>query len=103
MTVSWRNVAKKWRAMPWGRPALVLSLTSLTGCSVVNHMLYKTTGTVMTAYAEEHQVPYVLASDDLSMNCSIVQAPTPVLRSFGRVTHSPKQLGVMVYLSAGMC
>src|SRR5690606_11521396 len=88
MTVSWMNVARKWLAMPWGRVALVLSLTSMTGCSVVNHMIYKTTGTVMTAYAEEHQVPYVLASDDLEMNCSMAQALTPLLMSFSRVTHT---------------
>jgi len=101
--VNWRNVARNWLAKPWGRLAIVLSLTSVTGCSVVNHMIYKTTGTVMTAYAEEHQVPYVLASDDLEMNCSMAQALTPLLMSFGRVTHTPNQLGVMVYLSAGMC
>src|SRR5690606_28479886 len=102
MTVSRMNVARKWLAMPWGRVALVLSLTTMTGCSAVNHMIYKTMGTTMTAYAETHQVPYVLASDDLAMNCSMAEALTPLLMSFGRVTHTPNQLGVMVYLSAGI-
>lgn len=101
--MNWKSVAQRWLARPWMHLVMAVSLTSLGGCSVVNHMIYKTTGTVMTAYAETHQVPYVLASDDLEMNCAMAQALTPLLMSFSRVTHTPDKLGVMVYLSAGMC
>src|SRR5690554_1780743 len=103
MTVNLKAVGKGRLARSWLRAALVLPLISLSGCGVVNHMIYKTTGTVMTSYAKDHQVPYVLAGDDLEMNCSMAQALTPLLMSFSRVTHTPNQLAVVVYASAGMC
>ncbi|ARU54433.1 exported protein [Oleiphilus messinensis] len=74
-----------------------------SGCSMINHMIYKTTGMVLQGYTEEHIVPFTLEQDDLEMGCALSEATTPLLMSFGRVTASPDQIGTMLYLSAGTC
>lgn len=75
----------------------------LSGCGVVNHMIYKTTGDVMEGFSWNHTVPYLMESDDLAMGCSMSEATAPLLLSFGRVTSEPDQLAVMLYLSSGSC
>lgn len=71
----------------------------LTGCGLV----YKSTGNVMIGYAEEHGVSYVLAADDVSLKCSMVESFTPFLLSFSQVTTPPDQLAILFYLMAGNC
>ncbi|MCK7547759.1 hypothetical protein ACFQGA_03520 [Marinobacter koreensis] len=75
----------------------------LSGCGVVNHMVYKTTGDVMQGFSRNHTVPYLMQSDDVAMGCSMSKATAPLLMSFGRVTTEPDQLAVMLYLSSGGC
>ncbi len=82
---------------------LGLTLSALSGCGGVQHMIYKTTGDTMVNFAVDHQIPYVLSTDDLAMNCAMSEALTPMLMSFGRVRDVPHNLGVMVHSSAGLC
>lgn len=82
--------------------ALLASLT-LSGCGVVNHMIYKTTGDVMKGFSKDHTVPYLLQGEDLAMSCAMSEATSPLLMSFGRVTSAPDQLAVMLYLTSGGC
>jgi hypothetical protein len=80
-----------------------LSLCSLfillNGCT----LLYKGTGDTMIAYAEEQGVPYLLATDDVALTCSMVESFSPFLLSFSGVTTPPDQLAVLLYLMAGNC
>ncbi|MCK5190937.1 MAG: hypothetical protein KAR12_12870, partial [Methylococcales bacterium] len=79
---------------------LVLSFSVLlNACTVV----YKGTGNIMTGYAEDQGVPYMLATDDVALACSMVEAFTPFLLSFSRVTTPPDQLAILFYLKAGTC
>jgi hypothetical protein len=81
----------------------VLAGTALSGCGVVNHMIYNTTGDVMQGFSKEHTVPYLLQTGDLEQACAMSEAVQPLLMSFGRVTSTPDQLGVMMSLQAGGC
>ena len=86
-----------------GVAAAALTAMVLTGCSAVNHVLYKTTGDVMKGFSKDHTVPYLMQTDDLAMSCAMSEATSPLLMSFGRVTSDPDQLAVMLYLAAGGC
>lgn len=86
-----------------GLATAVAASLALSGCGVVNHMIYKTTGDVMKGFSRNHTVPYLMESDDTAMGCSMSEATAPLLMSFGRVTSEPDQLAVMLYLSAGSC
>nr|WP_297403447.1 hypothetical protein [uncultured Marinobacter sp.] len=86
-----------------GLLAALLATVMLSGCGVVNKMIYKTTGDVMQGFSRNHTVPYLMANDDLAMGCAMSEATAPLLMSFGRVTSEPDQLAVMLYLSAGGC
>ncbi|WP_228300822.1 hypothetical protein [Marinobacter lipolyticus] len=86
-----------------GLTAAVVASVALSGCSAVNHVMYKTTGDVMQGFSKNHTVPYLLESSDLAMGCAMSEATAPLLMSFGRVTSEPDQLAVMLYLSAGGC
>ncbi|MBZ2169381.1 hypothetical protein [Marinobacter sp. F4216] len=86
-----------------GVVAALIASAALSGCGVVNNMIYKTTGDVMQGFSRDHTVPYLLESDDLAMGCAMSEATAPLLMSFGRVTSEPDQLAVMLYLSAGGC
>ncbi|MBL3556062.1 MULTISPECIES: hypothetical protein [Marinobacter] len=86
-----------------GAVTAVLAGMVLSGCGVVNNMIYKTTGDVMQGFSRNHTVPYLLESEDLAMGCAMSEATAPLLMSFGRVTSEPDQLAVMLYLSAGGC
>ncbi|KEF33036.1 hypothetical protein D777_00044 [Marinobacter nitratireducens] len=83
--------------------AAVAASIALSGCGVVNHMIYKTTGDVMQGFSRNHTVPYLMESRDLAMGCAMSEATAPLLMSFGRVTSEPDQIAVMLYLSAGGC
>lgn len=86
-----------------GLAAGVAVSMALSGCGVVNNMIYKTTGDVMQGFAKDHTIPYVLESGDLAMSCAMSEATSPLLMSFGRVTSEPDQLAVMLYLTSGGC
>ena len=79
-------------------PLLSLYLL-LSACTVA----YKSTGDILLGYAEDEGVPYMLASRDVAMGCSMAEAFTPFLLSFSRVTRSPDQLAILFYLVAGNC
>ena len=66
--------------------AACLASAVLSGCGVVNHMIYKTTGDVMQGFSRNHTVPFLMESDDLAMGCAMSEATAPLLMSFGRVT-----------------
>lgn len=78
---------------------LLGSTLFLSGCTVV----YKSTGDVMLSYAKDQGVPFMLASNDVPLGCSMAEAFTPFLLSFSRVTDSPDQLAILFYLVAGSC
>ncbi len=85
------------------RAAIIAFALLISGCNLLNKAMYKTTGDVMKGFATEHTVPFVLEQDDLAMGCAMSEATAPLMLSFGRVTSSPDQLAVMMYLSAGAC
>jgi len=71
----------------------------LNGCSLA----YKSTGDIMLSYAEDQGVPYMLATDDVALGCTMSEAFTPFLLSFSKVTASPDHLAILFYLMAGNC
>ncbi len=71
----------------------------LNACSLA----YKSTGDVLIGYAEDQGVSYILASDDVGLGCSMVEAFSPFLLSFSSVTTPPDQLAILFYLLAGNC
>lgn len=82
----------------------VVSATALvSACSVVDQVVYKTTGDVLQGFSRDHTVPYLLQTSDLAMGCAMSEAVAPLLLSFGQVTTEPDQLAVILYLSAGGC
>ncbi len=80
-------------------PLILLLQLVLSTCSLV----YKNTGDVLIGFAEEETVPYVLASNDLDLGCSMSKAFVPFIMSFSRVTTQPNELAIMLYLLAGSC
>ena len=80
--------------------ALLATVTVLTGCTGFFH---KKTGDIMAGYAGEHMVPYMMASDDLSMACETGVSMGGFLMSFERVTDPPRKAALVTLLSAGMC
>ncbi|HLV77890.1 MAG TPA: hypothetical protein VKY53_08215 [Marinobacter sp.] len=86
-----------------GIVAALAASVLLSGCGVVNNIIYKTTGEVIKGFSRNHTVPHLMESDDLAMGCAMSEATAPLLMSFGRVTKEPDQLAVMLYLSSGGC
>lgn len=78
---------------------LLAMQAALTGCS----MVYKGAGNILVGYAEDHAVPYMLATDDVALGCSMTEAFTPFLLSFSEVTAPPEQLAILLHLMAGDC
>ncbi len=66
-------------------------------------MAYKSTGNVLIDYAEDHGLPYILATNDVALGCSMTEAFTPFLLSFSQVTTPPDQLAILFYLMNGNC
>lgn len=73
--------------------------SAVSACSVV----YKGAGVALTGYAEDEGVPYMLATRDVQLGCSMAEAFTPFFLSFSRVTASPEKLAILLYLMAGNC
>lgn len=78
---------------------LVFLSLQLSGCSLI----HKSTGDVMISYAEQQALPYMLATDDVALSCSMAESFTPFLLSFSKVTTPPDQIAVLFYLMAGNC
>jgi hypothetical protein len=79
---------------------LFLGITLLlNACSLA----YKGTGKIMLGYAEDQGIPYILASDDVTLGCDMATAFTPFLLSFSQVSESPEHLAVLLYMMAGNC
>lgn len=79
--------------------AVVILACAVSACSVV----YKGTGVAVTGYAQDQGVPYMLATRDVSLGCSMAESFTPFLLSFSRVTAPPEKLAILLYLMAGNC
>jgi len=80
-------------------PLILLLPLILSTCSLV----HKKTGDVLISFAEDETVPYVLASNDLDLGCTMSKAFAPFIISFSRVTTPPDELAIMLYLLAGSC
>ena len=77
--------------------ALTLGTISV-GCSV-----QKTTGKVVSEYAVEHLIPYVIATEDLDMACEMGSSMGPFLLSFGRVGAEIDRSATPTFMTAAMC
>ncbi len=77
----------------------VVVLVLLSGCTPV----YKTTGQILNNYAEDHGLPYLLASNDELLACDMSQAFTPFLMSFSRMDVTPEKLAILLHLMSGSC
>lgn len=93
-----KRILSRWPAL--GAAAFTLALS---GCETVNNTIYMTTGEVLKGYGKTHIVPYLNSTDDLEMACAMMEANTPLLMSFGRVTSSPDLLNVVMALPAAGC
>jgi len=82
---------------------LMVLLAFISGCSLINHMIYKTTGDVMANMARDVTIPYTLTTKNLAVSCTMSEALSPLLLSFGRVTSAPDQIAVMMDQSKGGC
>lgn len=87
------------RGWAWFATAAVVA-TSTSGCS---SFLYGQTGSVMSGYAGDHMVPYLLADDDVGMACQMGGALTGFVGSFERVADRPDLPVLVSYVGAGMC
>ena len=99
LAASWSTKVARFRGVA---AVLVVSLL-FSGCGVINHVVYATTGEVLKSYSKHHAVPYLMGTDDLAMGCAMAEATAPLILSFGRVTSDPDQLAVALYLSGGSC
>ena len=79
---------------------LLVLVTSAMGCTGFFH---KKTGDIMSSYAGDHMVPYMMGSGDLSMACETGVSMGAFLMSFERVTDPPRKAALVTLLSAGMC
>jgi hypothetical protein len=77
---------------------VTLAVCLASGCS-----FYAQTGKVMSGYAVEHVVPYMMQSPDVGMACGTGVAMGPFLMSFGRVTDPPDKAALVTMMAAGMC
>jgi hypothetical protein len=79
----------------WAAFSALVALTS--GC------IYHATGTVLSGYASEHLVPYMMASDDVPMACETGTSLGSFLMSCARVAPSPDRAALVSLVAAGMC
>jgi hypothetical protein len=90
-------------ARPPGVAALLVVLGTaglLAGCQGFFHAQ---TGGIMSSYAEQHMLPYTMASADLGMACEMGVSMGAFLMSFERVTAPPRRAAIVTLVSAGMC
>lgn len=80
--------------------AVLFALVSVSGCQ---NFLQRKTGDLMGSYAEEHMVPYMMASGDQGMACETGVSMGAFLMSFERVTDPPRRAALVTLLAAGMC
>ncbi len=78
---------------------ITLFALPMSGCGV----LYKATSDTLIGYTEDEAVPYMLATGDIDLGCSMAQSFTPLFLSFSRVTDAPDQLAILLHLIAGSC
>jgi len=84
--------------------AVLLTLVLIGGCaSSIENMMFRNTGDVMQGFSKKHTTPYLLEQSDTGMSCAMAEATAPMMMSFGRVTDSPEQLGIMMQMSAANC
>ncbi|MDX1588387.1 MAG: hypothetical protein R3296_05565 [Oleiphilaceae bacterium] len=81
----------------------VLLCALLSGCGSIENLMYRNTGHIMQGLSKKHTTPYLLQQSDVAMSCAMAEATTPLMLSFGRVTDTPDQLGVIMQLSAAGC
>lgn len=74
-------------------------LLLLSACTTV----YKGSGDALIGYTKSHGVPYLLATNDVFLGCSMATSFTPFLLSFSRLTTAPDKLAILLYLMAGNC
>lgn len=99
LTAGWAGKLARFR----GVAAVLVVSVMFSGCGVINHVVYATTGEVLKSYSKHHAVPYLMGTEDLAMGCAMAESMAPLLLSFGRVTSDPDQLAVTLYLSGGSC
>lgn len=63
----------------------------------------KFVGDRVIGFSKEHMVPYLMTFDDTGMACASGEVFTPFLLSMEDVGSNADQVGVMVYLAAGLC
>ena len=61
------------------------------------------TGDVMSEYASDHMLPYLLAYGDTDVACATGQAMGSFLNSFERVTDPPHKAAIPTLISAATC
>lgn len=94
MTLNEKNI------LDWKKLLLILLFQlTLSTCSVI----HKNTADILISFAENETIPYVLASNDLDLGCSMSKAFTPFILSFSQVTTPPNELAIMLYLLSGSC
>ena len=91
-----RAAMRKWASAA----AWTLVAATGSGCS---SFLYGQTGAVMSGYAGDHMVPYLLADDDVGMACQMGASLTGFVGSFERVADRPDLPVLVSYVGAGMC
>ncbi len=80
-------------------PLIALIVTVLApGCSIQSM-----TGDVMTGYARDHMIPYLLEEGDIKAVCGAGVAFGGFLNSFGRVMDPPNRAAVVTSMSAATC
>ena len=83
-------------------PALALLATlaiTPAGCTGV---FLSATGDVMSSYAREHQIPYLMKSSDVGASATVGTAFAGFMAAFGGVTDTPDRAALLSYMSAGM-
>ncbi|OUR97551.1 hypothetical protein A9Q81_12795 [Gammaproteobacteria bacterium 42_54_T18] len=76
--------------------ALLPLFLFLSGCTTI----YDTAGLGMVVYGKDRMLPYFLSTDDPEVACTMGEAMSPVIGSFGSVTD---EFGSLLGLASGMC
>ncbi|MGM0577817.1 MAG: hypothetical protein ACQEXJ_18975 [Myxococcota bacterium] len=79
---------------------LVVALATAAGCS---GMMNRQTGKLMSGFAVEHMVPYMMTTDDVGMACETGVSMGAFLLSYGRVVDEPHLAAIGTLLPAGLC
>lgn len=82
------------------RLCLMLSFVATGGCT---SFMFGQTGKVMSAYTEQHVVPYLFAQGDVGLACRTGAGLGTFVSSFGRVSPEPHLAALVSAVGAGMC